>query len=506
MGKKKNVLLISSDHMRSDAMGHSVEWSEQSSLSHTIATPALDRLAREGVSFANAFTTNPVCVPARASITTGNYPHKCTDSKGNSGSIASDQPKLAEIFNDVGYKTYAIGKLHYVPYSPPGEPRLLHGFEHAELNEEGRILGRYDPDGKLEGLEDYHDYLKSVGWAGYERAHAVGNNDVHPAPSPMPAEHHEEAWVASRTIASLEEHKANTGDQPFLMWASFSKPHPPYDPPRPYDNMYDPRKIPTPMASETGDELLQDRDPELKTRNVRFGWDRLSHEAVNVIRSHYAGMVTFQDKQIERIIEWLEKNELLEETIIVYTSDHGDLLGDFGRFFKTCFFDGAVKVPLIWRIPGFHNAGKWRRDQLVGVQDILPTLCHLTGTTLPCSVDGEDISNVITESADTARDFYISQGAGGKYMLRTSQWKYVYHASGGVEELYDVTATDADCENLAHDTRCGEVRQQLRQKLFEWCRENEDHEMIAGDNLAQTPLDNLPAAEFNGKGLGLRKY
>ena len=165
--------------------------------------------------------------------------------------------------------------------------------------------------------------------------------------------------------------------QPFLLWASFSKPHAPYDPPRPYDTMYDPRQIPAPLGGWANDELLRGCDPELIRRPIVYGWDRFSPEAVQISRAYYAGMVTFQDAMIGRIVDWLEKHDLLEETIIVYTCDHGDLLGDFGRFFKTNMFDGAVKVPQIWRVPG-QSAGDFRRDQLVGLQDILPTLCALT--------------------------------------------------------------------------------------------------------------------------------
>ena len=152
-------------------------------------TPHLDRLAAEGIRFSNAYTPDPICVPARATSTTGNYPHRCTGNKNNGGRIRDDQIKIAEFFASNGYGSYASGKLHYVPYAKPGEPRLVHGFDKVQLHESGRIAKGFGPDGSVRGLEDYHDYLVDVGWGGYARAHGVGNNDIHPATSPLPAEH-----------------------------------------------------------------------------------------------------------------------------------------------------------------------------------------------------------------------------------------------------------------------------------------------------------------------------
>ena len=122
---KPNIILITADHICHDALACNGN--------EFVQTPNLDRLAKSGITFSNSFTPNPICVPARAAITTGNYPHKCTGFKTNSGKIKDGQLLIARHFADAGFRTYAIGKLHYVPYSPPGKPRLLHGFQHAEI-------------------------------------------------------------------------------------------------------------------------------------------------------------------------------------------------------------------------------------------------------------------------------------------------------------------------------------------------------------------------------------
>lgn len=509
---KPHILLITADHMRHDALACYAAWAPPWGLAHVVQTPNLDRLAREGVTFSQAFTPNPICVPARASITTGNYSHQCIGGKSNKGRIRGDQPKLAEVLTGAGYATYAIGKLHYVPYSPPGQPRLLHGFQYAELNEEGRILNQFDPNGALEGLEDYYDYLKSVGWGGYERAHGLGNNDVRPAASPLPAEFHEEAWVVERSIAALERHLKERKGQPFLLWASFSKPHPPYDPPRPYDRIYDPRQIPKPMGEWDDQDLLLGRDVELRRRRTVYGWDYLSPQAVQVVRAHYAGLVTFQDAMVGRLLVWLEESGLADQTIVIYTSDHGDLLGDLGRFFKTCMFDGAVRIPMIWRVPGVTAIdGVHVRKQLVGLQDILPTLCSLTGVHLSHPVDGLDLSPVLRDASAASRECLVSQtheprAGGQKYMVRTDTWKYVYGELDGTEELYDVRRIDGELTNLAVDAAYTSVLRELRAYLVRWCQEHGDSDLVRDGRLAMTPASELPPPQFSANRLGWRRY
>jgi arylsulfatase A-like enzyme len=482
-----NILLITADHMRNDAVG--------ANGNPFIRTPNLDALAARGVTFTNACTPNPICVPGRACLTTGNYPHKCTGSKNNGGRIRDDQIKIAEHFGGAGYWSACVGKLHYAPYAPPGEPRLVHGFEMWEACESGRMIGQFDRTGRQRGLEDYHDYLQDVGWGGYERAHGIGNNDVHAAPSALPAEHHEEAWVASRSIANLQEHLRARPERPFFMWTSFAKPHSPYDPPEPYNRAYDPRELPPPVGSL---ELLADRDPLIRHWPVAYGWDKLSPEGVQYSRAHYFGMVTFQDEQIGRIVSFLEQAGQLDNTIIVYTADHGDLLGDFGCFFKCNMFNGSVGIPLIMAGPGVAAQGP--SDELVGLQDILPTLAGLTGCPLPQGVDGIDMTG-------ESRELYVSQSLGSpnqRYMVRSKQCKYVYHELGGVEELYDEVEDPQELRNLVGERRG--LADEYRAALVDWCRGNGDEEIFAGGDLKVSDAALAEVKEFEGRRMGWRWY
>jgi len=486
MGDVPNVLIVCADHLRHDMLGCNGNG--------VIATPNVDRLAAQGVTFLNAFTPDPICVPARAAIATGNYPHRATGTKNNSGRIRDDQPRLADHFARAGYRTYAVGKLHYLPYASPGQPRLLHGFQHAELCEEGRIHRQYDPHGEQHGLEEYHDYLYEVGWGGFERAHGIGNNDVRPAVSPLPAEHYVDAWVAARSIENLRAHLDERPGEPFLMFTSFPKPHPPYDPPEPYHRRYDPRDVPPPV----GDALhLKGRAPTL----MRLRRSQLS-------RARYMAQVTFQDEMIGRLLDFLETNGLSDNTIVVYTSDHGDLLGDFGCFYKANMLNGSVRVPLVVRAPGRIPAGI-RRRQCAGLQDILPTLAALTGVPLSDPVHGMDLTPVLEHDAP-GREVFVSQCLDPpwqQYMLCDGRRKYIYSEANGVEEFYDLEHDPHELRNLVETGEVsGAERAQWRERLVEWCRDHDDRKMLPDGRLAKTPCDVEATTTFQPGHMGWRYF
>jgi arylsulfatase A-like enzyme len=496
MMKQPNILFIMCDQMRHDAVGCNGN--------PHVQTPNLNRLAASGVNFTNSFTPDPICVPARACLTTGCYPHKCTGTKKNSGEIKEGFPLLGDELNKRGYETYAIGKLHYNPYGGPGEPRTTHGLKTTELMESGRILGKFDPKNKLIGLEDYHDYLHTVGWGGYTRGHGLGNNDVYAAPSPIPEEHYVDTWVANRAIDYMREHMGSQPEKPFFMWASFPKPHSAFDPPHPYNRMYDPREMPAPVGEMS---VLQDRElDELVARHFDYMWDLLSPQAMKVIKAYYYGLITHQDKQIGKLLDFLEQNGLREDTIVVYTADHGEMLGDFGLYFKTNFYNGSVRVPLMISYPRRIAAGQVT-DALAGLQDLLPTMLSLAGAPLEQKVDGIDLTPVLTGNsggqAQGVRDYYVAQTGddpGQMYMVASKEWKYIYTQLGGVEELYAQTGDLTELRNVAtdQDPNIQQVKKDMRKFLIRWCEDNGDLGMLDGGDLKVTQRGD--AGEADGEG------
>lgn len=473
-----NILFIMCDQMRHDALGCNGN--------RHIRTPNIDRLAAGGVRFTRSFTPDPICVPARASLTTGCYPHKCTGQKSNGGAISDAFPKLGEEFASRGYDTYSSGKLHYLPYAGPGEARTTHGFGTTEFAESGRILSLFDPLGKLRGLEDYHDYLHTVGWGGYTRGHGLGNNDVYPSPSPIPQEHYVDTWVADEAMARMHDHLAAASGRPFFVWASFPKPHSAFDPPRPYDSMYDPRELPLPIG-DAG--MLAERGLDhLEVKHYAHMWHLLSPQAKQVIKAYYYGLISHQDAQVGRLLDFLDRHDLSRNTIVVYTSDHGEMLGDFGLYFKSNFYNGSVRVPLMIRYPGVIRPGTVS-DQLAGLQDLLPTLLSLAGSPLERQVDGRDLSPAIFEDRPV-REYYIGQCEDHpkqQYMIADRCWKYIYHEYGAIEELYDQQEDEAETINLADSAEpyIRTVKEAMKKALIEWCEENEDRAMLDNGSLTK---------------------
>ncbi len=494
---KPNILFIMADQLRADALGCYGN--------HFCRTPNVDALAESGVLFENAFTPNPICVPARASITTGNYSHTATECKDNSGLIHDDQPKLAEHFASSGYKTYACGKLHYCPYSPPDKPRLVHGFDVWDSSESGRILSQFDPQGRQTGIEDYFDYLAEVGWRGFSRAHGIGNNDVRPCRSPLPAEHNVDAWVATRTIARLQEHTARRADSPFLIFCSFPKPHSPYDPPGEYATMYNPLDVPPPVGDESS---LADRNPCIDITRVSRAHDSLSPEARRVIKAYYYGLISFQDAQVGRVMNALEKAGVADNTIVVYTADHGDLMGDFGTYFKCCFLQGSVRVPLIISAPGV--SGGERRGHLAGLQDILPTLAELAGCPLDRQVHGIDLTNVLRDRNSSTRELFYSQcfdPPRQSAMVTDGRWKYCFAERGPTEELYDLQTDPDELVNLTAGGGADKLLQPWREKLIAEALRIGDDGIVGSDGkLVSAEFDRTKIADLPVEGMGWRWY
>ena len=502
MTTQPNILLITADQFRWDCLGCAGN--------PVIQTPHLDALAARGVRFENAYTPNPICVPARASIMTGNYSFECTGSKQNGGRIRDGQPLLTEVLKAVGYRTYALGKLHFVPYAPPGEPRLVHGFEHVDLHESGRLLAKFDPKGELEGVEDYFDYLENEGWSGYTRAHGIGNNDVRPAPSPLPPEHHVDHWIADCTIRQIDRHQRQFSNRPFFMWMSSPKPHSPYDPPRPYDTLYDPRAIPAPFG-EVDD--LADRNPYIDATRYAHAIPSLSPEAWQVIRSYYYGCITFLDAMIGRVVAHLEQVGQLENTLILFSADHGDLLGDFGSCFKTNHLNGSVRVPFLVAGPGVTQGAV--SEALVGLQDILPTFATAAGGDVGQPVHGRDLTHHLADPrAPTWRDevravYYSStevRQLGQSAMVTDSHWKYIYSEANATEELYDQQRDRSELHNLAASPAHQATLARLRQKLRLCAIGLGDTELLDGDGFATRSVDRAKFAEVPPTAMGWRWY
>jgi len=487
MTERPNIVLIMTDQQRGDCLGVAGN--------PVLKTPNLDRLASEGVYFAETYSPMPVCVPSRYSIMTGHVPI-AWGIRHNGGVIPGDVPTLPTILKQHGYRTYAVGKMHFTGPEEEckklGIPRFRYhyGFDDILFSEEGRQWMHGD---------DYEAYLKRVGWYGWQRAHGIGNNDVRTAPSPLPKEHYQTVWATDESIKWLRE---NAGKGPFFLFCSYIKPHSPYDPPEPYHKLYDPRQVPPPFG---GPEDLERLAPYYGWMRKAYGWHLLPDEAHLRARAYYYANITLIDEQVGRLLQTLDELGIADNTIVAFVSDHGDLMGDHGLYFKAVFFRESWHIPLIIRAPGRLPA-KGRMERLASLQDLMPTLLSLAGIPLPKPVHGQDLTRSLDAGPEAVFGSYRS-APNRIHAVRTAQFQYVFHEAGGFEELYDVKADPQETQNLAGRSEYREVCRELHSRIARWLAELGDEDALAGpDRLKSGPAEELPEPAPGSANLGLRPY
>lgn len=415
---RPNVLLLMTDQQRFDtiaAAGHP----------HMI-TPNLDRLVREGCLFRNAYSPNPICVPARHHLLTGTTAryHGVVDN------AAAPPPPgvhtLPGLLSDAGYDTIAIGKMHFKPV------RRHHGFNRMELMEEHPRFREWD---------EYALYLQSVGFGHLQNLHGI-RNLLYEAPQRalVPDEHHGSTWVADRTIRYLERTGHRT---PFFCWSSWIAPHPPFDVPASVADLYRDRPLPAPLASVTE---LNEFSRQMTTANTLPPRGR---EAAFLRRRQeaYYAQITYVDRQIGRILDTLERLDLLDQTLILFTSDHGEMLGDHGCIQKSQPYDSASRIPLVARHPARFAAGSECND-FADLNDILPTVLDLAGLEHPepdCLAGG----SLLRDDRDRSQQ-YLSLGHGARRFatLRDRRYKYTYYYSLEQQELFDLEHDPGETTNL----------------------------------------------------------
>jgi len=405
--KRTNILLLFTDQQRADtiaALGNPI-----------IRTPALDRLAREGLAFTRCYTPSPVCVSARSALVTGLPPHVtgCVDNQP----MPQDRPSFIERLRDLGYHTHGVGKMHFTP-----DARRLWGFESRDVSEE------MPPE-----TDDYRQFLDANGFDHVDEPHGVRSEFYYiPQPSQLPARLHNTTWVADRSIEFL---KRRDRRRPFFLWSSFIKPHPPFESPTPWNKLYRCAKMPTPFRPDRFDRVLTYWNHFQNRYKYRDGgYDRLLHKT---IRATYYGCISFIDFQIGRIIDALGREA--ENTLVVFTSDHGELLGDYGSFGKRCMLDAAARVPLLVRWPKMLRAGA-RCSAPATLLDLWPTFLSAACANEPQTcADGVDLRSLVKRPG--LREDVISQfqdGRHGLYMITDRRWKYIYSAPDQREWLFDL--------------------------------------------------------------------
>lgn len=355
---RRNILFLMPDQLRADFLGcYGAGFAR---------TPHLDALAAESTVFERCIAPTPICVPSRASLLTG-------QSSAESEIMANDlwlRPdrrdcgvdSWPELLSGAGCQTYAVGKMHFTPWDA-GE-----GFHTRIIAEDKRHTGVQD---------DYAEHLARIGARklhGREMAGYLENGGA--CVSPLAPGDHVDMWCADRATELLRAHDP---DLPFAMMVGFPSPHCPYDPPAEMAALFDPADMPAPAPATVESDALR---PWL-IQNMKKDWaaidySRFTPEQVALVRAHYSALIHMLDMAVGRLLAALEETGMAQDTLIVFTSDHGDFVGDYGLVCKNYFMDGSVRVPMILKAPGRAPS---RRADTVALPDLYPTLLEAAGVT-----------------------------------------------------------------------------------------------------------------------------
>ena len=466
-----NILLITSDQQHWRTLGQN---------NPEIQTPALDRLAGQGTTFTRAYCPNPTCTPTRASLITGKYP-----SQHGAYSLGTKLPEsertVGDIFQEAGYRTALVGKAHFQPLQSTEEypsleayPTLqdldfwqdfegpFYGFDHVELarnhTDEAHVGQHYALWMEEKGLSNWREYfLQPTGTVVEQRRKWL-----------IPEEYHYNAWIAERSRALISEHK--DAEQPFFLWASFFDPHPKYLAPEPWDTMYDPNEITVPSVKPGEHEnnppqlqLTQRPDPDFSA------WQEANGSGCHGFHSHlhdrgelakdiacYYGMVSCMDKYIGQIVEHLDQLGLAEETLVVFTSDHGHYFGQHGLVAKGAFhYDDGLRVPMIARLPGRIPAGD-TSESLQSLVDYAPTFLDYSEITIPDEMTGLSQRAVWGGDETGAREHVIIENRHQPTTLHLKtyidgRYKITLYFDREYGEIYDLREDPGEVENLWTD-------------------------------------------------------
>ncbi|QQO09298.1 arylsulfatase [Breznakiella homolactica] len=456
MVKQPNILLLMCDQMRGDCMG---------TAGHPdVKTPYLDSLARDGVRFVNAYSACPSCIPARAALFTG----KSQERHGRVGyqdGVAWDYPDmLPQLLSNAGYHTEAVGKLHVHP------PLRRCGFRNLTLHD--GYIGYYrkpeNPWIEHQFAHDaYIDFLKNrcgtgadVGDTGIECNSWITRPWIYDEMS------HPTNWVTTETLKAL--HKRDR-DLPFFIMASYVRPHPPWDAPVSYYDTYRQMQLREPASGDWDDPSRTEEDGRYYDSRFGTGDPELRRQGM----AGYYACITHIDHQIGRIIKTLDQEKILEDTIVVFLSDHGEMLFDHSLFRKVVPYQGSINIPLIFRV-GQNIAGGSRNavcGRVVELRDIAPTLLEMAGADIPQSMDGRSLEPLLTGvSAGPVREYLHGEHSGGEasnHYIVSEKDKYIWFSQSGREQYFDLAHDPREEDDLIGAPGCQDRISILRGRLVQ---------------------------------------
>jgi len=459
--KRPNILFLMADQFRGDCLG--------ADGNRAIHTPHLDRLAAEGARFRCAYSSVPSCTPARAELLTGLSPWH--HGMLGYGRVALAYPReLPKMLHDGGYYALGIGKMHYHPQ------RNTHGFDRTILDESGRVESS-------DFLSDYRQWFKSVAPQSAPDATGIGWNDHRGKPYALPERLHPTQWTGDEAVKFLAEY---AGQSPFFLKVSFARPHSPYDAPQRGWEFYEKAALPPAFVGNWAERHAQ-RD---KPHRDDLWQGALGPDKVRQARQGYYGNVSFIDEQVGRILAVLKQRGWLENTLILFTADHGDMLGDHHLWRKTYAYEPSARIPMLIRWPEGLIAARRGQviDRPVELRDILPTFLDAAQVPYePTWFDGRSMLVLLGGRSQGWREWidleHSTCYAPENYWsaLTDGRMKYIYYAPDGRQQLFDLEKDPGETRDLASLAEYRDTLQLWRHRLVEHLAERGEPFVVRGD-------------------------
>ncbi|MAE20722.1 sulfatase [Candidatus Poribacteria bacterium] len=483
---RTNILLITSDQQHWNTLGIN---------NPEIQTPNLDRLANSGTTFNRTYCPNPTCTPTRASIVTGQYPSQ-HGAYSLGTKLLEDRHTVGEDFLQSGYRTSLVGKAHFQPLRESEEfsslesypilqdlnfwrnfDQSFYGFEHVELarnhTDEAHVGQHYAIWMEEKGGHNWRDYFRPP----------TGNNANQHRKWLIPEEFHYNTWIAERTNRLLDQY--HQSDDNFFLWASFFDPHPKYLVPEPWNTMYNSAHLTVPSVVEGEHDRNPPHFQMTQQKNPDFSAYRESGQGIHGCHSHlhdpeelvkdiaiYYGMISMMDHYIGRIVDHLDSLGLAENTLIVFTSDHGHFYGHHGLTAKGPYhYEDVIRVPMIVRQPGKVPAGK-TSNALQSLVDYAPTFLSCAGIRIPYSMTGHNQSRVWYDEAEQLeRDHVIVENRHEPTTIHLKtyiedRYKITVYYNQPYGELFDLEADPKELNNLWNDPDSANLKAELTAKFL----------------------------------------
>jgi len=475
--QRPNILYLMSDQHRGDCLGCDGN--------PVIRTPHLDRIAREGARFSAGYTSTPSCTPARSALLTGLSPWH----HGMLGyaRVSNRYPlKLPQALRDAGYYTFGIGKMHWFPQ------KTLNGFCGTLVDESGRRQSK-------DFISDYHRWFEKQAPGKDPGATGIGWNDYRARTYVLPEELHPTYWTGQMAVDFLSKYDRA---EPFLLKVSFARPHSPYDPPKRFMEMYKEDDMPAPHVGRWADRHAA---VELPFKDTLWHGD-LGPDQARRSRRGYYGSVSFIDEQVGRILRTLEQRGMLDNTLIIFTADHGDMTGDHHMWRKTYAYEASARIPYLVRWPKAMGVDDRRGKpitQPVELRDVLPTFLDVAGTPIPRHLDGKSVLPLLRGQTDGWRDFVdlehdVCYSPRNHWTAVTDgRRKYIFHAFDGGEQLFDLDNDPGEIHDLAADPAHAAELKEWRQRMVEHLSERGEA-FVKNGKLVKRPKRMLYSPHFPG--------